>query len=272
MDLFHRAFRFAHCRPNLNHRQILGRRQSARCTRHKLFPLNLGQDSSSASVIVNSTASRGRCIGQRSRSSRAGTTPLKSSLGAATTGATLCDQCGETSGTSPGLTVCAAPGCGVWFAQCPGCEAAYDGCCSSACQALAVGAIGENCLPREYSARLGRHSSRRGEISAFNLPREAAVTTSEEGSCTPTEGSNWLDDRGSLSPLDSDRLRSRDEARVIAAQDGNGKGAERRNCDGEGVLAGEAGTALDSYASRHSVPESDDLAAVQEATNRCATC
>lgn len=228
----------------------------------------------------------------------------------------VCDQCGSVeiagarqsdsidgeSGVAGLLAVCKGPGCGVAFAQCQRCNTDYDGCCSAACQALALAARdttnlrtvhGEIAQPpgAEHTSvgafpggdrrrrqpvpgsPSGRSRSAGSSVDEVQISKLEPPSFFKHGNVPPScEG--WVEgiDRGIPSQADKGS-----EASVTAARGGgeDGRGvsaAARRFSTGFG-RDGRNGDlpVVDSedYASRHSIPESKSLAKVREATSRC---
>lgn len=203
----------------------------------------------------------------------------------------LCDQCGDVffhgqySSTrslppfrslDPPLAVCGAPGCGVSFSQCARCKEEYAGCCSAACQALAAGQ--EPASVAAASPRTSGGEGRRVEqrLNGGDGDGEGLASLGVAGSSSfgqagvfrPKGVTALSAARASSSeqePARSDRVGEKcgDLSRPESAE-ARGAGRERRKRVEEEVDEG----LLESYASRHSEPESPCLAAVREGTNR----
>lgn len=254
---------------NIFRRKPFGRRRPAQCTRQRSVHGTLSLGCEPSGRFIKSTASHGRRTRHRLKSSWLGLTLLRTSLATVTideinasssTRATLCDQCGEVTATL-GLTICAAPGCGVKFAQCSKCEADYDGCCSLACQALAAGMTQGSDDPWGYNARWPRHSIRRPELSGLPPPRDGRHATREQD-YTSADESHCLGDQGPSSAAVS--TSTRHEARFVVTERGESKDSD----GGDDASKGDTRAVLEGYASRHSAPESAALASVRKETNR----
>lgn len=204
--------------------------------------------------------------------------------------AALCDQCGGECSTSE-LAICKAPECGVEFAQCSRCGAEYAGCCSAACQAMAAEVCGEGKRVAASSTASGRRPRvRRRTPPSDREVQEAGPFARSEGFSFGGQGS--LNSAGSTVDTGSDvmqagksRERSSSGSRVyplhgVAASsvEGSRHDAKGFSNAGGGVSVtpkgdvdrdgDDGGEVLESYASRHSAPESPCLADVREATNR----
>lgn len=198
---------------------------------------------------------------------------------------TDCDQCGDTC-TSPELAVCRSPGCGVEFAQCVRCGVEYDGCCSDACQALVTGPVTntiniKGATPLVESLRQselvspGETDSSDKVVGSFGqragVPFDEAATlgSSADGAnvIATTDkikrgvGGSVLSNGAVASvpgPLNGAK---NTVATGVKAENGDKKQKEEKVVEEEPVL--------ESYASRHSAPESSGLAGIREATTRC---
>lgn len=190
----------------------------------------------------------------------------------------FCDQCGDVieavAGSELVLAVCRAPGCGVEFSQCDRCGREYSGCCSMACQeAAATAAAAAPAQPKTPGGGrgLGPGSRVGGGCGGMNgVGKEAGgaaggrVTRGRGDPDVVALNGISLQGRG----VNGDAIKG--EAQLSA---GVSAGAVTAVAKGKGGLGrpereDNEEPALESYASRHSEPESSLLVEIREATVR----
>lgn len=204
----------------------------------------------------------------------------------------FCDQCGDSfhtgaqitapsapfSSVDPPLAVCRAPDCGVSFSQCIRCKEEYAGCCSAACKALAaVEEMAPAVVPGGTSgAKDGCVEQRLNGNDDKPLAGLGVAGSSEFSGVMETgvfrrKGATVVPARASPSSTEPERTNrsgeppSRLQANAKSTEARSARKRKRKRVEGEG--GGE--DLLESYASRHSAPESPTLAAVREETIRC---
>lgn len=219
----------------------------------------------------------------------------------------FCDQCGDPCVKNSRLAVCEAPGCGVSLAQCATCGVEYSRCCSAACQSSVAergGEIGDDTLdsgravaqpggpssfepPQQALGSFGTTKGDAREQEHVPLVRSGDIALGSRGSTVQGMKNSAPNGGGRVAHTSKGGKRRRGDAGSLSgvAQAG---GAELPGSDvgsdvvsnGQGVsevAAGErsgrrrekAEPVVESYASRHSAPESSCLAGVREATYRC---
>lgn len=191
----------------------------------------------------------------------------------------VCDQCGEVdlADYQRVLAVCNAPGCGVAFAQCRRCKADYEGCCSAACQTLALAS--NNTRNSGDSARgNGGPSGLHQQAAGSSSRRPSLLNLSDQPPTARYDSSARAEGvyESGLSVGGMERVSrgNRLEAAPVAdtSSENRDVSAAARNHAGFVAGGGDDGDLSavdsDSYASRHSLPESPCLARVREATNR----
>lgn len=201
----------------------------------------------------------------------------------AITGGTECDQCGDACGSSE-LAVCRSRGCGVKFAQCARCGTEYDGCCSDACQAL-VADPARNIMNNEgVTSPVGQR--RRSELVSpdeaeswdkvvGSFGRRAGVPVDRTATVQPNAVETEDDrKRGGVGGVLSNGAVASARGPLNGARNevATGFKAEKGEKTQKEEKVKEEEPVLESYASRHSAPESSCLAGVREATTRCEAC
>lgn len=191
----------------------------------------------------------------------------------------VCDQCGEIDlGVDQHvLTVCNAPGCGLAFAQCQRCKADYEGCCSTACQTLAVAADNPRNggdIPRGN----GGPGNPRHQPAGSSLRRPRLLDLSNQPPTvtydSPAQGEevyDFVSSVGEMKRVGHGDLLEAVRAAGNSSDDRDASAATRNHAkilEGGINDGGLPSVDSESYASRYSVPESPCLARVREATSR----
>lgn len=196
---------------------------------------------------------------------------------------TACDQCGDACGSSE-LAVCRSPGCGVEFAQCARCATEYDGCCSDACQALVTDPArnimnNESATPpvgqRRRSELVSPDEAESWEKVVGSFGRQAGVPVVGAATLQPNAVETEDDrKRGGVGRVLSNGAVASARGPLNGASNeiATGVKAEKGEKTQEEEKTKEEEPVLESYASRHSAPESSCLAGVREATTRCEAC